>query len=192
MCCATGRPIGAVPQVDADGGARHIRPAKEGVDGLEERLKASASRDPSALDVEVFNQRAAELTAARAEIARLTASVTAAIRLMKGLPRPTRRWTTQCVTQAPCAVRTPSPTTQPGWGLPERRCGINAPMGLNHGGALEAARPQGLQEAARPDMAVGKLWGPPNFRKLPSKTSTHTHTHTHTPVASPWIPNGFQ
>ena len=47
----------AVPQVAPDGSPQTIRPAKEGAEGLEERLRVSQSRDPASLQVEVFKNR---------------------------------------------------------------------------------------------------------------------------------------
>ena len=47
----------AVPAVAADGTANRVTPAKEGVEGLEERLKVSEANSPSSLGVEVFKNR---------------------------------------------------------------------------------------------------------------------------------------
>ena len=47
----------AVPSVAKDGAAKHIRPAKEGSEGLEERLRVSASRAPASVEVDVFKNR---------------------------------------------------------------------------------------------------------------------------------------
>ena len=47
----------AVPAVAPDGSANRVTPAKEGVEGLEERLRVSQSNSPASLGVEVFKNR---------------------------------------------------------------------------------------------------------------------------------------
>jgi len=47
----------AVPAVDAGGTAKHVRPVKEGVEGLEERMRVSSSNSPASLGVEIFKNR---------------------------------------------------------------------------------------------------------------------------------------
>ena len=47
----------AVPAVDGDGVMTKVQPSKEGVDGLDEKLRVSQDRDPRSLQIEAFKNR---------------------------------------------------------------------------------------------------------------------------------------